>query len=149
MFGYSLLFQDYVEGILKKYAQYKSHWLTTAIGFAGVASENAIVYTPPVDADFMIFGFNVDFSNTGVLVSLQDTSTGYEFMTLQSTGTTALVGTPIVAVAGITTQVMPVLSLICPFWLPRQSKIKYSFRNSASGQTTGGNISAVGVKLLS
>lgn len=149
MFGYSLLFQDYVNNLLKQYKQFKDHWLTTAIGFAGVASENSVVFTPPVDADFMIFGFNVDFSNAGVLVTMVDTSTGYNFMTLQSTGTTSLVGTPITAVAGLTTQVMPVLSLICPFWLSRQSKIQYNFRNSASAQTTGGNISAVGIKLFS
>lgn len=149
MFFQSLFFYEYVQGILKKYAQFKPLWETSAIGFAGVASETATPQTPPVDADCLIFGFNVDFSNTGVLVTIRDTSSGYEFMVLQNTGATQALGTPIVAVAGITTQVTPVLPLICPFWMGRQSRLQYNFRNSAAGPTTGGNITAVGIKLLS
>lgn len=149
MFFQSLFFYDYVQGILKKYSQFKPLWEISAIGFAGVASENAVVSSPPVENDCLIFGFNVDFSNAGVLVSIKDTSTGYDFMVLQSTNTTQALGAPIVAVAGVTTQVTPVLPMICPFWIGRQSRLQYTFRNSASGQTTGGNITAVGIRLLS
>jgi len=149
MFFQSLFYYEYVQGILKKYAQFKPLWETSAIGFAGVASELATPQTPPVDADCLIFGFNVDFSNSGVLVTIKDTSSGYEFMVLQSVGSTQALGTPIVAVAGITTQVTPVLPLICPFWMGRQSRLQYTFRNATSGQITGGNITAVGIKLLS
>jgi hypothetical protein len=149
MFFQSLFFYEYIQNIIKKYSQFKPLWETTAIGFAGTNSENAIVQTPPVDADTLIFGFNVDFSNTGVLLSIKDTSSGYVFNVLQSTGTTQLIGTPIVAIAGVTTQVTPVLPLICPFWMSRQSRLEYTFRNSTSGATTGGNITAVGIKLFS
>jgi hypothetical protein len=146
---YSIVFTDWVKNIINKYRDFKPQYLTTAIGFTAVASEMRPVFSPAIDADCLIFGFNVDFSNAGVTLKITDTSSGYVWNVLQPTVGQAIQGSPIVAIAGITTQVMPVLRLICPFFLSRQSKLQYDFQNSAAGPTTGGNISAVAIKLLS
>lgn len=149
MNDYHSVFNDWIKNIITKYRDIKPQYLTTAIGFTAVASQMVTVFTPAVDADVMIFGFNVDFINAGVTLKITDTSSGYVWNVLQPSVTQPIQGTPIVAIAGITTQVTPVLRLVCPFFLSRQSKLMYDFQNSAVAPTTGGNITAVGVKLLS
>lgn len=149
MFPFYELFRDYMAAILAKAKDYRPIELTSAIGFAGVASELSTVFTPPVDADVLIVGAHVDFSNSGVTVRIEDTSSGYQWNVLQSTGSTNVQGTPVTALAGVTTQVMPVLGLVIPFFLSRQSKLKMDFRNSAAGPTTGGLWTWAGLKLLS
>ena len=56
---------------IKILSQYEN-WLelvdSVPIGFVGNANERpAAVYSNEVDADSLIFGFNVDFTATGVL----------------------------------------------------------------------------------
>ncbi|MDE2019801.1 MAG: hypothetical protein KGJ13_05665 [Patescibacteria group bacterium] len=132
-------FKDYVNAIIAQYKKFRPIDLTTSIGFTGTVNERFTVFTPQVDSDCLIFGANVDFNNALVTIRITDTATGYVW--------NPTVYTPIVAVAGIQTQVTPVLPLICPFFLSRQSKLQMDFVNSASSATTGGNITWVGVKL--
>lgn len=138
------VFYDYIQSILGKYKQYLELDLTTPIGFDGVtASQRLTVFTPNVDSDALLFGANVDFSNSSVTVKITDVASGYVW-TLSTTG----LFTPIVAIAGVTTQNTPVLPLVCPFFLSRQSKLQMDFVNSAAALTTGGNITWRGIKLL-
>lgn len=142
-------FQAYIDAVLKNYNRYEPIFLTIPIGFDGVTvSQKLSVFTPPVDSDCLLFGANVDFSNSGVLLRITDTQSGYVWNQLQSNQGATLGGTPITAIAGIQTQVMPVLPLVCPFFLSRQSKLQHDFTNSASGLTTGGNITWNGIKLF-
>lgn len=134
-------FNDYVNGILKKYARFLPLQLTTPIGFDGsTASQRLTVFTPQIDADALLFAANVDFSNAFVTVRITDSATGYVWNPINAT--------PIVAIAGIQTQVMPLLSLVAPFFLSRQSKLQMDFVNSPTSLTTNGNITWVGLKLL-
>ncbi len=148
MYG-SNFFQNYVAGILNDYKRWQPLYLTIPIGFNGsTANERVTVYTPQVDADALVFGFNVDFSNASVTVKISDTASGYVWNVFQSPIGGNPEGSPITAIAGIQTQVMPVLPLVCPYWLSKQSKLQLDFRNSATSLTTGGNITAIGLKLL-
>lgn len=146
---YEPYFVDYVKGITKDYRTFKPIFLTSAIGFDGAtASQQLPVFSPAVDADCILFAFNVDFNNSNVLVKITDVSSGYVWNMLQSTPTLTIAGSPNQCIMGVTGQVMPVLPLVCPFFLSRQSKLQYDFRNSATSLTTGGNVTAVGIKLL-
>lgn len=143
MYGmtFAAYFQDFVKTIISQYRQYLPLKLTTSIGFDGsTASQRLTVFTPQIDADALLFGANVDFSNTSVTVKITDTATGYVW--------NPVTATPIVAIAGVTTQVSPILPVVCPFFLSRQSKLQMDFTNSASSLTTGGNITWDGLKLI-
>lgn len=143
MYGmtFAAYFQEFVKAIISQYAKYLPLKLTTSIGFDGTTpSQRLTVFTPQIDADALLFGANVDFSNTGVTVKITDTATGYVWNPVSAT--------PIVAIAGVTTQVSPILPLVCPFFLSRQSKLQLDFVNSASSMTTGGNITWDGLKLI-
>lgn len=134
-------FSEYVKNILSKYKQFLPLQLTTPIGFDGAtASQRLTVFTPQIDADALLFGANVDFSNAFVTLRITDTATGYVWNPVNFT--------PIVAIAGIQTQVSPILPLIVPFFLSRQSKLQMDFVNSPSTLTANGNITWVGLKLL-
>lgn len=149
MYQFGGYFQDYVNKILGQYTRWHPLELSSAIGFNGsTASERITIYTPQCDADALIFGANVDFSNANVQLKITDSQTGYVWNILQGNGAATIDGTPIAALAGIQTQVQPILPLICPYFLSRQSKLQMDFRNSATSLTTGGNITWVGLKLL-
>lgn len=137
---FAAYFQEYVQRILSQYTKFSPLKLTTFIGFSGVASQQVSVFTPQVDADAFLFGANVDFSNAGVTLKITDTASGYIW--------NPVTATPIVAVAGVTTQVSPILPMICPTLLSRQSKLQMDFTNSPAGPTTGGNITWDGLKLI-
>jgi hypothetical protein len=148
MYQFGGYFQNYVDNVLKQYQRHQPLLVSVAIGFPGVASERVTVFTPQIDADALLFGVNVDFSNANVTLKITDTQSGYVWNTLQSNAGTTISGTPITAIAGIQTQVTPVLPLVCPFLLSRQSKLQFDFQNSASSPTTGGNITFTGIKLF-
>lgn len=134
-------FTDYVKGILSRYSKFLPLDLTTPIGFDGsTASQRLTVFTPQIDADALLFGANVDFSNALVTLKITDTATGYVWNPTNAS--------PIVALAGIQTQVMPILPLVCPYFLSRQAKLQLDFVNSATSLTTNGNITWAGLKLL-
>jgi hypothetical protein len=135
------VFNDYIKGILARYARYNEIALTTPIGFDGAtASQQRQVYTPQIDSDCLIFGAGVDFTNVNVTVKVTDVASGYVW-----NPTTAA---PIHSLAGAAAQVMPIILLTCPFFMSRQSKLQMDFTNSAASLTTGGNITWRGVKLL-
>lgn len=142
-------FQKYVDEILASYKRWQPIYLTTPIGFNGsTASERLTVFTPQVDADCLLFSANVDFNNPNVLLRVTDTQSGYVWNVLQSNAGTTAQGSPITALAGIQTQVTPLLPLPVPFFLSRQSKLQLDFQNSATSLTTNGNITWAGVKLF-
>jgi hypothetical protein len=55
--------------------------------------------------------------------------------------------TPINAVAGIFSQASPILQLVQPFFLKKQSRLEMQFTNSPAAPTTGGLITARGLRL--
>ena len=152
MYQFGGYFQGYVDAVLKNYIRYEPIYLTVPVGFDGAtANQKLSVFTPPVDSDCLLFGANVDFNGTniaGVLLKITDTQSGYVWNQLQSNAGATVAGTPITAIAGITTQNTPVLPLVCPFFLSRQSKLQHDFTNAGSGLTTGGNITWNGIKLF-
>jgi len=134
------VFSDFVKGILSKYTRYLELDLSTPIGFPGTtASERRTVFTPPIDADALLFGGNVDFTNSDVTVKITDTATGYVWNPQNFT--------PVHAIFGISSQVTPVLPLVCPFFLSRQSKLQMEFVNSAASLTTNGTATWKGIRL--
>ena len=149
MYQSTNFFQRYIDEVLKNYARWQPILVSVAIGFDGAtANQRLTVFTPQIDADALLFGANVDFSNANVTLKITDTQTGYVWNALQSNAGSTIEGTPITAIAGIQTQVQPVLPLICPFFLSRQSKLQFDFKNSATSLTTGGNITWTGIKLF-
>lgn len=152
MYGlFSGYFQDYVKTILAKYKTWVPLYLTTLIGFDGVtASERVTCYTPQVDADALIMGLHYSPSTqvAGVSVKITDSGSGYAWNVLQSVTGSTSPGTPITALAGIATEVMPVLPLVCPYFLGRQSKLQMDFTNGATPAPATASISFIGLKLL-
>ena len=143
--GIQAIFHDYVAGILSKYLAYKELVLPVSIGWDGAtASERKTRFTPPVDQDALIFAGGSDFSNAFATVKITDTASGYVW-TLGENNQNA----PVNSIFGVSTQVMPLLPLVCPFFLARQSKLQMEFVNSATSLTTNGVVTWRGIKLLS
>lgn len=118
---------------------------TKDINFAGVANERPpAVSTSEVPEDILLFGATVDFSNAGVLVSIESISPAYKWMT---TPDQAIQDTPINAIAGIFSQASPILQLVQPFFLKKNGRLSMQFQNSAVGPTTGGLITWRGLRL--
>jgi len=139
-------FNKYVERILDKYRIHLELVDTVPIGFDGVASRKpAPVFTSQVSADILLFAAYVDFTASDVLIRVQSRSPQYQWMTNNNN---APQDTPIGALAGITTQVMPVLPLISPFFLEANGQLQMQFTNSATAPVTGGSITWRGIKLV-
>jgi hypothetical protein len=147
---YGGYFSEYVATILKKYKTWQPLYLTTLIGFDGsTASERTTCFTPQVDSDAILFGGHTNFSNAQVNLKISDTGSGYVWNVLQGATSATTSGTPVTAIAGASTQVMPILAMVCPYFLSRQSKLQMDFTNSATsvaGATS--SITWVGIKLL-
>ena len=138
-------FNDFTLKILSKYENHLELIDSVPIGFTGVASEvPAPVYSSEVDADSLIFAFGVNFTATGVLVRIRSISPQYEWM---ANNQNAQQDTPIGAIAGITSQVMPVLPLVMPFFLKANGKLEMRFTNDPSSPVTGGVITIRRLKL--
>lgn len=139
-------FSNRTEDILRCYENHLELVDSLPIGFSGVASEvPAQITTDPVSDDILVFGFNVDFSVSDVLVSIQSQTPQYNWM-VEGINTTPQL-TPIGAMAGESAQVMPVLWLIQPFWLEENGVLRFQFQNSATAPVTGGIITVRGLKL--
>lgn len=139
-------FTKYTERILDQYRTHLELIDSVPIGFTGVASQRpAPVYTSEVDADTLWFAANVDFTNTGVLIRIQSISPQYQWM---ANNNSTPQDTPINAVAGLSSQVMPVLPLISPFFLKRNGRLQMQFTNAASSPVTGGIITWRVLKLV-
>ena len=138
-------FNPFTVNILSKYQNWLELPDSVPIGFTGVASERpAAVYSNEVDADTLIFGFSVDFT-AAAQVWIRSISPQYEWM---ANTQSVPQYTPIGAIAGVTTQVMPVLPLIMPFFLKPNGKLEMRFINAASGPVTGGVITLRRLKLV-
>lgn len=151
MYGlFANYFQEYVKTLLAKYKTWMPLYLTTSIGFDGAtAGQRVTCYTPSVDSDALLFGGHVNFSNSGVNVKVTDSGSGYSWNVLQSSPGTTVSGTPITAMAGVQTEVMPVLALTCPYFLGRQSKLQMDWVNgTASISAATSSITWVGLKLI-
>ncbi len=134
--------------ILEKYGNWLELPDPVPIGFTGVAAQRvAPVYTNEVDADSLIWGFNVDFLATqfDVQVWIRSVSPQYDWVA-NTQATPQFV--PIGAIAGINTQVMPVLPLIMPFFQKANGKLEFKFINSTAVPITGGVITARRLKLV-
>lgn len=151
MYGlFSGYFSDYVKAVLAKYKTWQPLYLTSLIGFDGsTASERVTCFTPQVDSDALIFGAHTNFSNSQVNLRITDTGNGYAWNVLQAATGATTSGTPVTAIAGASTQVMPVLALVCPYFLSRQGKLQMDFTNSATSLSPStASITWTGLKLF-
>lgn len=139
-------FSKYTYQILDRYRTHLVLFDSFAIGFTGTASERlAPVYSDTVDADTLYFAAHVNFTNANALVRIQSQSPQYIWMANQSA---VPQDTPISAVAGISTQALPMLPLIVPFFVASQGRLQHIFTNSATSATTGGIWTWAMVKLV-
>lgn len=139
-------FNKKTQQILDQYEDWLEMIDSVPIGFTGVASERpSPVYTSEISADTLWFAFNVDFDETDVLVRVSSRSPQYQWM---SNNNATPQDTPIGALAGFTSQVMPVLPLIQPFFLKAQGTLQFQFTNSATAAVTGGVITGRLLKLI-
>jgi hypothetical protein len=139
-------FNPITQRILDRYHTHLELIDTVPIGFTGVANEKpANVYSNEVDADSLLFAFNVDFTNTAVQVWIRSLSPQYDWMANVQANPAF---TPIGAIAGISSQVMPVLPLVMPFFLKANGKLEFRFINAATSPITGGNVTLRRLKLV-
>jgi|SRR5215470_5890915 len=121
-------FTKYVYQILDRYMTHLELIDTIPIGFTGVASERpAPVFTNQISEDVLYFAAAIDFLNPAVLIRIRSVSPQYEWM---SNDDPLPQDTPINAIAGFTSQVMPILPLVQPFFLKAQGRLQMSFTNS-------------------
>jgi hypothetical protein len=136
----------YTQQILDRYENHLSLYDPVPIGFTGTASETlSPVFTHEVSADILIFGFNVDFTNANVAVDIQSRSPQYKWNVNNNANPQYV---PIGAIAGVSAQVLPVLPLVQPFFIKANGVLQFTFKNSAAAATTGGTITAIGLKLV-
>jgi hypothetical protein len=129
-------FSKYVYQILDCYRGHTMNYDSVPIGFTGTVNEVlAPVLTDEISTDALFFAAHVNFTNANALVRIRSISPQYEWMSNQ---TAVPQDTPISAVAGISTQAMPILPLIAPFFIKAMGRIQMRFTNSASAATTGG-----------
>lgn len=141
-----MLYSPYVQKILSRYRTHLELIDSIPIGFTGSASEKpAPCFTSAVDTDALYFAINVNFTNANVLIRIESISPNYQWMANENSTPQ---DTPIGAIAGLSTQAMPVLPLIQPFFVKRQGRIKMQFTNSATSATTGGIITWRALKLV-
>lgn len=139
-------FNKFTLQILDRYRTHIELIDSVPIGFTATASERpAPCYTSQIDADALFFAANVDFSNANVLVRIQSVSPQYQWM---ANNNAVPQDTPIGAVAGVLTQVMPVLPLVQPFFVKAQGRLQMQFTNSASSATNNGIITWRMLKLV-
>lgn len=129
MFAFSYSF--YGEEVLKKYRKRLPYWNTITIPFATYSAASAITNTIVMDEctdDLLILDVGVNFINRFVDFLIKD-NTQYAWCQNDQF-------TPIGTIAGFVSQVMPVLPLPIEFFLPKNNKLQWQFRNSASSPTT-------------
>jgi hypothetical protein len=131
-------FSKYVYQILDCYRTHLELIDSQLIGFTATVSERpAPIYTNEVDADSLFFACNVNFNNANVLIRIQSVSPQYQWM---ANNNSTPLDTPIGAVAGISSQAMPVLPLIQPFFLKKNGRLQMQFTNSAASPSASTSI---------
>jgi hypothetical protein len=139
-------FNKKTEEILSHYEDWLEMIDSVPVGFTGVASERPpAVYTSEISADTLWFAAGVSFSEGDVLVRISSRSPQYDWM---ANNDPTPQDTPIGAVAGISSEVLPVLPLIQPFFLKANGTLKHQFTNSATSPVTGGIITWRLLKLI-
>ena len=142
MFEYS----KFTQQILDHYRTHMELIDTQNVNFTGVASERPpAALTSDVSEDIILFGATVSFSNAGALVRIRAITPNYQWMTRGNDEPPQ--DTPINAIAGIFSQASPILQLVQPFFLKKQSRLEMQFTNSAAAPTTGGLITWRGLRL--
>jgi len=120
---FNIYFQALLNRLLEKYNEHLPILLEKDIPFTAAASERVDVTLDSVDYDVILVGISVNFSNSNVLARVSDTAKQY-FWSQNFC--------PITSLAGVSTQVSPVLALPAPYLLDRQSRVQVEFVNSAS-----------------
>lgn len=139
-------FNDYVKRILDRYRTHLELIDSIPINFTGTANEKpAPCFTNSVDSDVLYFGGAVNFTNGNVLCRIRSQSPQYEWMT-NNTGTPQ--DTPVGAVFGLSTQNMPILPLIMPFFVNANGRLQMQFTNAATSAVTGGIVTWRALKLV-
>lgn len=116
-------FQALLNRLLDQYNEHLPIFLEKDIPFTSTASERVDVVLDTVDYDVALVGASVNFSNSNVLCRISDTAKQYFFNQLFM---------PITSLAGVSSQVTPMLPLPAPYKLDRQSRVQIEFQNSAS-----------------
>jgi hypothetical protein len=136
----------YNKFILQILAYYRDFYLlydTFAIGFTGVANERpAAANTDTVSEDVLYFGGQIDANGAGSLVRIRSTTPQYEWM---ANVTAIPQDTPASAIFGLSTQAMPVMPWVMPFFVEQQGRLQFQFTNSAGA--TGGIVTLHGLRL--
>lgn len=128
-------FSRYVYQILDRYKNHLELIDSIPIGFTGVVNERpAAVFTNEVSSDMLYFAAHVNFT-AAAFVRIKSVSPQYEWM---ANDDATPQDTPISAIAGLTTQAMPVLPLVQPFFVKAQGRLQMQFTNAAAAPATGG-----------
>ena len=120
---FNIYFQALLNRLLDRYNEHLPILLEKDIPFTATASERVDVSLDTVDYDVILVGVSVNFNNTLVQARVSDTAKQY-FWSQNFC--------PISSLAGISSQVSPVLPLPAPYLLDRQSRVQVEFINSAS-----------------
>src|SRR5262245_52272539 len=138
-------YNDFTNAILKRYGTHLELIDSQPIAFTTTASEKVPpFFTTEVNADVLVFAFNVNFINANVLVRIKSISPQYEWM---QNNDPVPQDTPIGAVAGVSSQALPVLPLVMPFFLLANGRLQFQFTNSATGEQESGIITTRMLKL--
>jgi hypothetical protein len=122
-------FNKYTYQILDRYQVHIVLEDTIQIGFTGAAFEKPPpVFTNDVSEDVLFFAASIDFLNPAVLVRIRSISPQYEWMANNDPQQPQ--DTPVNAIAGYTSQVMPQIPLPAPFFLKAQGRLQLNFTNS-------------------
>jgi len=131
-------YNDFTNAILKRYGTHLELIDSQPIAFTTTANEKVPpFFTTEVNADTLVFAFNVNFINANVLVRIKSISPQYEWM---QNNDPVPQDTPIGAVAGVSSQALPVLPLVMPFFLLANGRLQFQFTNSASNPTAPGAV---------
>lgn len=129
-------FSKYTYQILDRYRTHLVLFDALPIGFTGTATERLPpIYSNAIDADALFFAAHINFSNSEALVRINSVSPQYIWMANQ---TAVPQDTPLSAIAGVTTQSLPQLPLIIPFFVKAQGRLQHIFTNGTTTPTTGG-----------
>jgi len=142
-------FNPFTIRILERYGNWLELVDSVPIGFTGVAGEvPAPVVSNEVDSDSLIFGFSINITVAQAadsLIRIKSISPQYNWMANTQASPQ---DTPIGAICGLSSQVMPILPLVMPFFLLANGKLEMRFTNSTASPITGGIITLRRLKLV-
>ena len=123
-------YNKYTLAILDRYTTHTELIDSQPVAFTSTANEKApLVFTTEVEADCLYFAGAINIENANVLVRIKSVSPQYEWM---SNNNASPQDTPIGAIFGTSSQVLPVLPLVMPFFVYGNGRLQMQFTNSAS-----------------